>query len=173
MLNSLYTTFFRPVEMRFSAQVAIAIGLAIVFILALNAAGAAGFGVGGIIGFTLLFLFAGLLGWFWLSAAVNLLAQLFGGQADGRETMQAIATGLYPLIFTAPAIAASRWSEVLGDLFSFLVSIAVYVTLTIAIHRVHQLSWWKSIFCLAIAITVSFFALSGLILWPLMIILGM
>ncbi|MDV2994564.1 MAG: hypothetical protein N4J56_004218 [Chroococcidiopsis sp. SAG 2025] len=173
MLNSLYTTFFRPVEMRFSAQVAVAIGLLVVFILALNAAGAAGLGVGGIIGFTLLFLFAGLLGWFWLSAAVNLLAQLLGGQADGRATMSAIATGLYPLIFTAPAIAASRWSQALGDLFSFLISIAVFVTLTIAIHHVHEISWWKSIFCLAIAITVSLFALSGLILWPVMIILGM
>ena len=108
MLNSLYTTFFRPVEMRFSAQAAIAIGLLIVFILALNAAGAVGLGVGAVIGFSLLFLFAGLLGWFWLSAAVNLLAQLFGGQANGRATTIAIATGLYPLIFTAPAIAASQ-----------------------------------------------------------------
>ena len=78
--------------------------------------------------------------------------------------MNAIATGLYPLIFTALAIAMSRWSDTLGDLFSFLVSIAVFVTLTIAIHRVYEISWWKSIFCLAIAIAVSFFALSGLIL---------
>lgn len=173
MLDSFYTTFFRPSIARFSAPVAITVGLLIVFVLALNAAGTAGLGIGGAIGFILLFAFAGLLGWFWLSAAINLLAQLLGGRADGSTTMQAIAQGLSPLILTAPAIAASKWSEALGNLFSFAISIVVFVTLVTVIRNAHQLNWLKSFLCLAIALTVSFFALSGLILWPLMIILGM
>ncbi|MDV2994610.1 MAG: hypothetical protein N4J56_004264 [Chroococcidiopsis sp. SAG 2025] len=127
MLDSLYTTFFRPTAARFSAPVAIAIGLLIVFVLALNAAGTARLGIGGAIGFILLFAFAGLLGWFWLSAAVNLLAQLLGGRADASNTMQAIAAGLAPLILTAPAIAASKWSVALGNLFSFAISIAAVI----------------------------------------------
>lgn len=173
MLDSFYTTFFRPSAARFSAPVAIAIGLLIVFVLALNAAGTAGFGIGGAIGFIVLFAFAGLLGWFWLSAAVNLLAQLLGGRADGSTTMQVIAQGLSPLILTAPAIAASKWSDALGNLFSFAISIAVLVTLAIAIRNAHQLTWLKSILTLAISLAVSFLALSGLLLWPVMVILGM
>lgn len=173
MLNSLYATIFRPSEVRFSAQVATAIGLLIVLVLALNAAGTAELDAGSTIAFTLLFLFAGLLGWYWLSASVNLLAQLLGGQGDGRATMQAIAQGLWPLLLTGPAISAANWSDTLGELFSFAISAGVFVTLVVAIRHVHQLSWLRAILCLAITLTLSFLALSGLFLWPVMIILGM
>ncbi|MEC4814931.1 MAG: Yip1 family protein [Scytonema sp. PMC 1069.18] len=173
MLNSLYATFFKPSEIRLSTPAAIIIGLLIVFVLALNAAGAVSLGVGGFVGFTLLFLFAGVIGWYWLAASINLLAQLFGGQGDGRTTMQAIAQGLWPLLLTGPAIAASKWSNILGALFSVAISIGVCVTLVLAIRRVHELDWIPAIFCLLITFSLSFLALSGLIVWPVMIFLGM
>jgi hypothetical protein len=173
MLNSLYTTFFKPSEIRISPQASVIIGLLVVFVLALNAAGAASAGVGGVLAFAFLFLFAGVLGWYWLAASLNLLAQLFGGQGNGRATMQAVAQGLWPLLLTGPAIAASNWSSILGGLFSFAISIGVCVTLIFAIRRVHQLDWIPAILCLLITFSLSFLALSGLIVWPLMIFLGM
>ena len=173
MLDSFYTAIFRPAsEIRSPIQTAIVIGLLVVLIMALNAAGAAGLGVGGIIGFGVLFLFAGSLGWYWLGASLNLVAQLFGGQGNGRDSLSAIAHGLWPLLLTGVAIAASQWSQTLGAVFSVAITVGVLGTLAIAIHRVHQLSWLSSILCVAITFSLSFLALFGLILWPLMIILG-
>jgi hypothetical protein len=173
MLESLYATIFRPSEVRVSAPAAIAIGLLIALILALNAAGTTNLGAAGIIGFTLLFCFAGVLGWYWLTASVHFLAQLLGGQGSVQGTMKAVAQGLWPLLLTGPAIAAAQWSERLGELFSFGISVGVFVTLVAKVRHTHQLNWLSAILCLAITLTLSFLALSGLILWPLMIILGM
>lgn len=173
MLDAIYGTIFRPTQVRTTTAAAIAIGLLTVLILAFNAAGSANLGAGGIISFTGLFLFAGILGWYWFSASVHLLAQLLGGQGDIAATLSATAQGLWPLLFTAPAIAASRWSPIFGALFSLVISLGIFVTLTITISQAHQLSWLKTLFCIAITLALSFLALSGLVLWPLMIILGM
>lgn len=172
MLDSLYANFFKPSQVGFPARTAIVVGLLVVLILALNAAGAVDSGAGGIIGFALLFLFAGGLGWFWLSASTNFVAQLLGGRGNARATMQATARSLWPLILTAPAIALGHWSVTLEALFSLAIDIGVFVALADAIRRVHELNWPKAILCLAITFTLSFLALSGLFLWPVMIILG-
>lgn len=172
MLDTLYGSLFRPSQGRVTPQVGLMVGLLIVLVLALNAGGAVGLGAGGVIGFILGFFLAGLLGLFWLTAAVNLLAQLLGGQGSGRATLIAITLGLWPLLLTAPAIAAASWSATLGALFSFAVTLGVFVTLTVAIRRVHHLSWLKAILCLAITLVLSGLALLGLIVWPLMIFLG-
>lgn len=173
MLDSLYTNLFRPAQARPSAQVSLLIGWLAVLILTLNAAGAIQLGTGGVVILLVAFMAGGLLGLFWLAAAANLLAQLLGGQGQGRSTLSAIAQGLWPLLLTGPAIAAAHWSTVLGSLFSFLVVLATYFTLTAAIRQVHQLDWLKSALCLAITLVLSVFALGGLFLWPLMIFLGM
>lgn len=176
MLDTLYSSLFRPTPERVTPQAGIIIGLIIVLVLALNAGGAVGLGAGGVIGFTLGFLLAGLLGLFWLSAAVNLLAQLLGGQSGaqsgGRATLIAVTLGLWPLLLTGPAIAAAKWSATLGSLFSFVVTLGAFVTLTVAIRRVHHLSWIKAVLCLTITLILSGLALLGLIFWPLMIFLG-
>lgn len=173
MLDSLYVNLFRPAHARLSPEVSILIGLLAALILALNAAGAIRLGAGGVAILLLVFIYAGLLGLFWLAAAINLLAQLLGGQGQGRSTLSAIAQGLWPLLLTGPAIAAARWSAALGNLFSFLVVLATYFTLSGAIRQVHQFNWLKSALCLAIALVLSVLALGGLFLWPLMIFLGM
>jgi hypothetical protein len=173
VLDSIYAAIFRPTaDIRFSTQASIAIGLLAILVLALNAAGRVNAGVGGAIGFLLLFFFGGLLGWYWLSASINLLAQLLGGQGDGRATLESVARGLWPILLTAPAIAASDWSNLLGALFSLAVILGTFITLTIAIRHAQQLSLLSAIVCLAITLVLSGLALSGLILWPLMIGLG-
>ena len=172
MLDSVYAAFFRPDENRFPTGTAVAIGLLVILVLALNAAGKANFGLGSIIGFALLFLFAGVMGWYWLAASVNLIAQLLGGQGDGRATLEGIARGLWPLLFTGVAVAAANWSIILGQLFSSAVTFGVLITLIIAIRQVHRFSWLKASFCLILTLILSGLALSGLFLWPLMIILG-
>ena len=172
MLDSVYAAFFRPHEIRFPTRAAIVIGLLVVLVLALNAAGTANSGIGSIIGFVLIFLFAGALGWYWLAASVNLIAQLLGGQGDGRATLEGTARGLWPLLLTGPAIAAANWSVILGQLFSWAVILGVLATLIIAIRHVHNFSWLKASLCLVITLILSGLALSGLFFWPLMIILG-
>ena len=172
MLDSFYNAIFRPAEVRRSAQAALAIALLVIIILALNAAGAVNSGVGGLIGFTILFLLSGGLGWYWFAASMNLIAQLLGGQGDGPTTMQATAQALWPLLLVGPEAAAARWSGGLGALFSLAISIGILITLVNAIRRTHQLSWVLATLCLVITLTLSFLALFGLFLWPLMIILG-
>ena len=102
----------------------------------------------------------------------NLIAQLLGGQGDGRATLEGIARGLWPLLFTGLAIAAANWSILLGQLFSSAVTLGVFITLIIAIRQVHRFSWLKASLCLILTLILSGLALSGLFLWPLMIILG-
>lgn len=172
MLDAFYNAIFRPAEVRRSAPAALAIALLIIIILALNAAGAVNSGVGGLIGFIFLFLLAGGLGWYWLAASLNLIAQLLGGQGDGAVTAQATAQALWPLLLVGPAAAAAHWSSGLGIFFSLAINIGVLITLVSAIRRTHQLSWGLATLCLAITLTLSFLALLGLFLWPLMIILG-
>ncbi|MGF1495605.1 MAG: Yip1 family protein [Elainellaceae cyanobacterium] len=173
MLDALYSTMFRPTSDRaFAAQLALPIGLLVIVILTLNAAGALGVGAFGVILLTMTFLFAGLLGWYWFSASINLISQWLGGAGNGRSTALAIAQGLFPLIFTGPAIAAMNWSEALGAIFSLLIFVSLLVTLVIAIRRAHHFHWWKAIAALVITLTLSAFALFGLVLWPLMLALG-
>lgn len=172
ILDSVYTAIFRPFQIRFPTQAAITIGLLAVLVGALNAAGTTNSGVGGVIGFALLFLFAGTLGWYWLAASVNLIAQLLGGRGNGRATLEGTAWGLWPLLFTGVAIAAANWSIVIGQLFFMAIALGVVITLITAIRQVHQFSWLKAILCLGLTLIMSVLALLGLFLWPLMIVLG-
>lgn len=172
MLDSLYTNLFRPDQSRLSLDISILVGLLVALVLALNAAGAVNVGVLGAVGFLFVFVWAGLLGLFWLTAAVNLLAQLLGGQGGGRSTLLALPQSLWPLLLSGPAIAATNWSGTLGNTFSFLILLGTYTSLTGAIHQVHQLSWLKSALCLAMTLALSGLALMGLFLWPFMIFLG-
>jgi hypothetical protein len=174
MLSAFYSAIFRPTERRTpDNQVAWLIGGLVILILAFNAAGAIGAGTLGLLTLVLVFAFAGLLGLYWLSASVHLLAIAMGGHGTIQATVGAIVQGLWPLLLTGPAIAAMDWSVRFGQLFSIAVSLGVYVTLVIAIQRAHHLGWLQAFLCLAITLAVSVLALTGLILWPLMVFWGM
>ncbi len=172
MLDAVYTAIFRPFQLRFPTRAAVTIGLLIILVVALNAAGKTNLGVAGILGLALLLLFAGILGCYWLAASINLMAQLLGGQGNGRSTLEGTVWGLWPLLFTGVAITAANWSIFLGQLFLASIIFGVLGTLIISIRQVHQFSWLKAIFCLSLTLMLSFLALLGLFLWPMMIILG-
>ncbi|WP_299487775.1 YIP1 family protein [Acaryochloris sp. IP29b_bin.137] len=177
MLDALFTTFFGPQPSRSHSSITVLIGFVLLSILALNAAGKTGAGIAGVIIFFLLFLVAGLLGWLWVSAALHFIAQLFGGQGSAQASLQAVMQGLWPLMISGPAIAASRWPSLLGQflglLLGFVVLIGTVITLTRALGQVHQLHWQKALLSVVLTLVSSLLAWLGLILWPLMVLFGL
>lgn len=177
MLDTLFTTFFGPHPSRGQQSVTILIGFALLSILALNAAGKAGTGIAGVIIFFLLFLVGGLLGWLWFSAALHFIAQLLGGQGSAQESLQAVMQGLWPLMISGPAIAASRWPSILGQflglLLGLIVVIGTVITLARSLSQVHQLRWPKALLIVVLTLVSSLLAWLGLILWPLMMLFGL
>jgi hypothetical protein len=172
MLNSIYTLMFRPSQIRASNPGGMVIGVLAILVWALNAAGAAHLGVGGVVAFFFLFFIGGCLGWYWLSASVHLIAQLLGGHGQSGETLQAIARGLWPVLLTGPAIAATHWSLSLGAVFALSLTAGTMITITGAIRQVHQFRWLQAYLCLLISLGMSALAITGLVLWPLMLFLG-
>lgn len=172
MLDSLYSTLFRPSETRFSISAAWGLWLLLGIVLAFNAAGVIGLGSKGVLVLAVAFISGGLLGWYWLSASIDLLARLMGGQGNVQTTMSAIAQGFWPLLLTAPAIALKTWLPGLGEVISLAVTLWVLFALIRAIRQAHHLNWGRSILCLVITVVLSVCALLGLFLWPLMILLG-
>ncbi len=173
MLEALYSTLFHPNEAS-EDQLSTAWGVWLFLggVLALNAAGAIGLGAKGVLVLAVAFILAGLLGWFWFSAAVSLLAHLLGGQGSIPGTMAAIAQSLWPLLLTAPAIALKAWLPALGELSSLGIGVWVLVILTRQIRRVHRLSWGRAVLCFVLTVGLAVLAPLGLLLWPFMIILG-
>lgn len=172
MLDSLYSTLFRPSETRFSTAATWGLWLLLGLVLAFNAAGVIGLDAKGTLALVIAFVIGELLGWYWFSASIDLLARLMGGQGDVQTTMGAIAQGFWPLLLTAPAIAIKNWFPGLGELISLVIIIWVLVALVRGIRHVYNLGWGRSILCLVITGILSGVTLLGLILWPLMILLG-
>lgn len=84
----------------------------------------------------------------------------------------AIAQGFWPLIFAAPAIAASRWSQVLGSLLSLVIILGVCITLVGEIRHAHQFSWGVAVLCFVASIALAGLAIVVPIIIPLMVVLG-
>lgn len=177
MLDALFTTFFGSQSSRNTQSVSILIGFVLLSILSLNAAGKVGAGIGGVIIFFLLFLVAGLLGGLWLAAAFNFFAQLLGGQGTAQDSLRAVLLGLWPLMVSGPAIAASQWpgiaGQFLGLLLGLVVLIGTLITLTRSIGQAHQLKWGKALLTVTLTAVSSMLAWLGLILWPLVLVLGL
>ena len=177
MLDALFVNFFGPQPARNTQPVAVLIGFVLPIILALNAAGKAELGIAGVIIFFLLFLVAGLLGWFWLSAALHFFAQLLGGQGTVLDSVRAVILGLWPLMISGPAIAASHWPNFLGQFLGLLLGLVVMVgtitTLTRSLHQAHQIHWQKALLSVGLTIVTSLLAWLGLLLWPLILLLGL
>ncbi|NCJ07780.1 hypothetical protein GS597_14930 [Synechococcales cyanobacterium C] len=172
MLDTLYTSFFRPTQVRAPLVSALIIASLVILVMALNAAGALSLGSGGVILFAILFAIGGLLGWFWLSAALHLVASVLGGHGSGAATLMAVARSLWPLLLSGPAIAAAQWSASLASLLSLAVTALTLVMLILSLEQVHQFGRLKALLCLGVALALSMYSLLGLILWPLMTLLG-
>lgn len=173
MLETLYTTFFRPQTTRPAAGSALAIALGVLLVLALNAAGALSAGPAGLVGLFLLFSLGAVLGVFWLTAALHLLAHLLGGQGSAAQTLGAVLQSLWPLLLTGPAVAALTWSRPLGILLSLGINLGVLTCGVAALKRVHTLDWVRATACFGLSLLLAQLALAGLAIWPAMIILGM
>jgi len=174
MLDSLYSALFSSADTSTGARLSIAWGVWVIIgaVLALNAAGAIGLGAKGVLALAVAFILAGLIGWYWLAASIGLLARLLGGQGDVQATMAAIAQSLWPLLLTAPVIGIKAWLPGLGELLSLVIVFWVVGILIREIRQVHRLSWGRSALCFVLTLALAVLAPVGLILWPLMIILG-
>lgn len=177
MLDVLFVNFFGPQPARNTQPVTVLIGFILLTVLALNAAGKAGLGIAGVIIFFLLFFVAGLLGWLWLSAALHFFAQLLGGQGSPQDSVRAVMLGLWPLMISGPAIAASHWPNRLGQLLGVLLGLVILVgtitTLTRSLRQAHQIHWQKALLSVGLTIVTSLLAWLGLLLWPVMLVLGL
>lgn len=177
MLDTLFATFFGSQSSRNPQPVAVLIGFVLLSILALNAAGKVGAGIAGVIIFFLLFWVAGLLGWLWLAAALNFSAQLLGGQGTAQDSLRAVMLGVWPLMISGPAIAASQWPGILGQFLGLLLGLVVLIgtlmSLTRSLSQVHQLHWGRALLAVTLTAVTSLLAWLGLILWPLMLVLGL
>lgn len=142
MLDSLYTTLFRPSEAPVAPSMGVAWGIWFLLSLleAMNLAGALALGPGGMVGLFVLVFGLNVMAWFWLSASSNLLAQLLGGKGSGTSTMTAIAQAYWPMILQAPVTAAAPWLGPLAPLLNVAIVIWTYVGVVRALAQVHALS---------------------------------
>ncbi len=173
LLDGLYNSWFRPGLGRPPMPVAIVSILLVLTVLSFNAAGFTNSGAAGWLGWFFLFLLGGGVGWFWLSAALHVLAQLLGGIGSVTDTLAAVAQSLWPLMLTGAANSALKISPRLGLVFSLGINLWVVANLVRSMAQEHQLPWVRALLCFGGAIVLAELALVGLILWPLMIALGM
>lgn len=169
MLDSLYLTLFRPRSG--PAPLSWAGAWALWSLLAahgaLSFAGKLGLGTAGLFALTLGLLALYGLGWFWLSAAAGLFAQLLGGVGSGPSTMQAIAAAFWPALLEAPVSAMPvRVSGILG----LLVAAWVVVNLVRAIALGHHLGVGRATLSLVGAALAVLFGLGMLILVPVTLV---
>ncbi|APB34275.1 hypothetical protein GlitD10_1949 [Gloeomargarita lithophora Alchichica-D10] len=173
LLDGLYNSWFRPGLGRPHPSVAIVSILLVLTVLSFNAAGITNSTADGWLGWFFLFLLGGGVGWFWLSAALHMVARLLGGIGSVTDTLGVVAQGLWPLILTGAANSALKVSPRLGLLFSLGINVWVVVNLVRGMGQEHQLNWVRAVLCFGGAIILAELALVGLILWPLMVALGM
>ncbi|MCS6782729.1 MAG: Yip1 family protein [Gloeomargarita sp. SKYBB_i_bin120] len=173
LLEALYNSWFRPELGRPTMPVAVAsLGL-VCLVLSLNAVAFLGGTALDWLGWFFLFGLGLALGWFWLSAALHTVALWLGGVGSVADTFAAVAQSLWPLLLTGAANSALNLSPSLGLLFSLAINAGVVVNLVRAVGREHQLPGLRAVVCFGGAIVLVELALLGLILWPLMVLLGM
>ena len=150
LLDSLYTTLFRPSEAPVAPPLRVAWGIWFMLSLleAMRLAGALSLGPGGLLGMLALVFCLNVLGWFWLSASSNLLAQALGGKGAAEPTLGAIAQAFWPLILLAPLGAAEPWLGFIGPLLTFAVYLWAYLGVVRAISRAHALSMGRAVLVL-------------------------
>jgi hypothetical protein len=173
MLNTFYSTLFKPGEAPLTPAITIVIGLLVLLVLTLNTAGAVHFGLFGFMLLLLLFLGAGLLGCFWLSTSLHFCLQFLGGQGTSSQTFQAVIRGGWPLLLSGAAVSLTKLSPSLGSLFALSLILGALITVAGSVRQVHQVHWAIAMVSLALTLGCSALALLGLIVWPLMLIGGL
>jgi hypothetical protein len=127
-------------------------------ILAFNAAGQLHTGLLGLLSLIFLFLLLGLIGCYWYTASVHLLAQWMSSTQTStvrRTPFQpwlVILQGLWPTIFLGPAVSAQRWWPSFGILFTLSTLVGTGFTLVFAIRRTYNLNWPQAILCFGMTV---------------------
>lgn len=173
MLDAFYAQLFRPTEYRQSEQVSLVIAGLVLLTMTLNAAGALHVGSTGMPILLLLFALGGAIGFFWLAAAIMLLALLLGGTGQTRLTLYALMGALWPLMFSGAVIAFQRWDPKVASLFSMVMVLGTVMNLIFTIHRIHQLDLGRSFVCLFLSLGLTMVSIIGLIIWPIMLFFGL
>lgn len=148
IFDSLYATLFRPAEGPLDLEGAsgVAIFALLALSLALPDAGRLQTGWGGALGLFVLLLGVCLASWFWVGAAMALLARTQGGQGTIEATLGAISQACWPLLLVAPAVAIGNagWPRVEHGI---VVAVAIWVAVLLVafVRRVHAISWSRSL----------------------------
>jgi len=174
MLDSLYTTLFRPSEAPVAPPMRVAWGIWFTLSLleAMSLAGALSLGPGGLLGLLVLVFALNVMGWFWLSASSNLLAQILGGKGSAEPTLGAIAQAYWPMILLAPVSAAEPWLGMLAPLLTVAIVFWAYAGVVRAISRAHDLTTGRSVLVLLGSGTAIGLGLLALLLTPVLAVLS-
>ncbi|MNX67245.1 Yip1 domain protein [compost metagenome] len=150
MLESVYQSIFRPRAPLIPLSIAGAWALFLVLSVleGLDLAGAFGAGGAGVLFLTLGLFALKVIGWFWLSSAASLFAELMGGEGDGEATMRALAAAVAPAILLAPLHALAPRFPRLASLLSFAIALWVLVNMVRAIAQAHRFGRSRATLCL-------------------------
>ncbi len=147
-------------------------------ILAFNAAGQLHAGLLGLLGLIFLFLLLGLIGCYWYTASVHLLAQwMVSPQTSVVSRMPfqpwlVLLQGLWPTILLGPAVSVQRWWPSFGLLFTLGTLIGTGFTLVLAIRRAYRLNWPQASLCFGMTVILGSLGTLGVLGWPMMLFLG-
>lgn len=164
LLDSLCRALFRPNEGPIELEPGAIIGfwglLAVVW--ALPVAGS--LGLGGMGAFTLILVFFGglLVAWFWVGAAISLLARLAGGRGTVEATLGAIAQANWPLVLLPSAAGVANLSGFpQGEILLLAIAAWAAILGVLFVRRVHGLSWGRAL--------MSWITLASLVLLTLVV----
>ncbi|MBU6430322.1 MAG: YIP1 family protein [Cyanobacteria bacterium REEB65] len=148
LLDSLYRSLFRPMTGALDLDGATAIALFALVAVTLALPDAGRLGLDGFGAFWLcLGIFALILaGWFWLGAAMALVARLMGGSGTIEQTLGAFSQACWPLLLLAPAVGAGNAGLIpVRNVATAAVAVWVSLLLVAFIRRVHNLSWFQAL----------------------------
>ena len=173
MLDSFYRQLFRPQEVAPSLDVAALIAGVILLVMTFNAGANLQLSASALSFLLVLFTLGGFLGIFWFTAALLTLMSLGGRPCEFQVLLRAVLIGLWPLMFSGVALAAQRGIPLLGALFSLVVLLGTFVTLARSLAQVQSVSLGQAFLMILVTLTLSVFAIGGVVVWPLMLLLGL
>ncbi|MEM9137986.1 MAG: hypothetical protein AAGB01_11660 [Cyanobacteria bacterium P01_F01_bin.42] len=173
MLDLLYRQLFHPLEAPPSRDVAALVLGVLLLVMTFNAAASFQLPASALSPVLIVFAIGGFLGLFWFSAALFTLSSLFGGECEFQALLPAVLVGLWPLIFSGAAISAQRDMPMLGALFSLAILLGTFITLSRSLAAVQDVRPLNALILILVAMSLSVLAAAGVVLWPLMLLVGL
>lgn len=172
MLDSLYRALARPLAEPMPLTTAQALGmwalLALIGTLALGGLWGGGtlwLATGALVGYATL-----LVSWFWLAAAVGVLAPPLGGASGTTHSPGALATAFWPFLLAGPLAALGTRYPGLATAGMLLVLVWIALALVRQVAIAHALSWGRAAWCLVLALGAGSAAFTLLLLGPMVLV---